>query len=85
MEIRSFDELERRVTKFLEELRQAKSERDELSKRVSGLEAENTELKHINEKLKKELKEARQNARDPEKEERIKTKVDDMLAKLEGF
>jgi len=85
MEIRSFDELERRVTKFLEELRQAKSERDELSKRVSGLEAENTELKHINEKLKKELKEARQNARDPEKEKRIKTKVDDMLAKLEGF
>jgi predicted nucleic acid-binding Zn-ribbon protein len=85
MELQSFDELEHKVSKFLEQLRITKSERDELAKRVSKLEAEVAQLKQTNKATTKELDEARHNARDPEKEERIRSKVDEMLAKLEGF
>ena len=85
MELQSFDELERKITKFLDQLLATRNERDELVKRVSGLESEIAELKRSSKKLKKELDEARLNTRDPEKEGRIKSKVNDMLAKLEGF
>ncbi len=85
MELQSFDELERRVTRFLDLYRAAKSERDELAERVGRLEAEIEELKRANASARKELEEARLNVRDSEKEERIKSKVDDLLAKLEGF
>ena len=85
MELQSLDELERKVSKFLEQLRITRNERDELSKRISGLEAEIAELKKANKTITKELEETRHNVRDPEKEERIRSKVDDMLAKLEGF
>ncbi len=85
MELQSFDELESKITKFLDQLLVTRNERDELIERVSGLESEIAELKQSKKKLKKELDNARLNVRDPEKEERIKSKVDDMLAKLEGF
>ena len=85
MELQSFDELESKVTKFLDQLRITRNERDELSKRVSSLEAELAKFKETNKTITRELEEARRNVRDPEKEERIKSKVDEMLAKLEGF
>ena len=85
MELQSFDELERKISKFLEQLRITRNERDELLKRVSSLEAEIAQFKQTNKAITKELDEARRNARDPEKEERIRSKVDEMLAKLEGF
>ena len=85
MELQSFDELERKVTRFLDLYHAAKSERDELAERVGRLEAEIEELKRANTSARKELEEARLDARDSEKEERIKSKVDDLLVKLEGF
>ena len=85
MELQSFDELERKVTRFLDLYRVAKRERDELAERVGRLEAEIEELERTNTSVRKEIEEARLNSRDSDKEERIKSKVDDLLAKLEGF
>ena len=85
MEVQSFEDLERKVTRFLDQHRLTKSERDELAERVGRLEAEIAELQRTNEELKKELVAACDNVRDLDKENRIKSKVDDLLTKLEGF
>ncbi len=85
MELQSLDELERRVTRFLDQLQTARRERDEMAERVGRLEAETAELKRANDELKRELEAAGKKVTDPEKEERIRSKVDELLAKLEGF
>ena len=79
------DDLERQVNKLLDQYRSVKNERDELAERVSRLEAEVAELRSENQDLKGELAEVRKSAPDPKKEERIKTKVDELLSKLEGI
>jgi len=85
MELQILENLERQVSRLLEQFRAIKRERDDLFERVSRLESEVSELRGANESLRVKIEEARRNARDPEKEERIKAKVDELLAKLEGF
>ena len=85
MELQNFDNLENQVNKLLERHRSVKNERDELVERVNRLEAEVVELKRANKVLKEEAEAAQRNVRDPEKEQRIKNKVDELLNKLEDI
>ena len=85
MELQNFDNLENQVNKLLERHRSVKNERDELVERVSHLEAEVAELKRANKVLTEETEAAQRNVRDPEKEQRIKSKVDELLSKLEDI
>jgi FtsZ-binding cell division protein ZapB len=85
MELQSLENLEKQVSHLLDQYRSVKKERDELYERVSRLESEANELREANESLRIKADEARRNLRDPEKEERIRAKVDELLAKLEGF
>ena len=85
MELESLDNLERQIGRLLEKYLSIKKAREELALRVGHLESENTQLRQTNSRLQKELGEAQQNARDPEKDQRIRAKVDELLAKLEGF
>ena len=85
MELQSIDDLERQVIKLLDRHRSVKNERDELAERVSRLEAEVAELKRANKELKDDTETALKNRRDPEKEQRIKSKVDELLSRLEDI
>ncbi|MBM3328266.1 MAG: hypothetical protein FJY67_02175 [Calditrichaeota bacterium] len=85
MELSALESLERQVTRLLEGYRQVRTERDDLAQRVIRLEAENTDLRSQNDDFAERIEEARRNTRDPVKEERIRAKVDELLAKLEGF
>jgi len=85
MELQSLDNLERQITRLLEQLRAIRRERDDLFERVSRLESEASELRGANESLCVKIEDARRNVRDPDKEEQIRVKVDELLAKLEGF
>lgn len=85
MELQSLENLERQLSRLLDQYRLIRKERDDLYERVSRLEAEGNELRSANESLRLKNEDARKNARDPEKEERIRAKVDELLAKLEGF
>ncbi|MDP8239273.1 MAG: hypothetical protein P9X24_09290 [Candidatus Hatepunaea meridiana] len=85
MELPSLNNLDQQVTRFLDKYHSMKTERDEFAERVARLEAEIAELHRAKDELDKEIVEVRQNVRDKEKEERIKSKVDELLAKLEGF
>lgn len=85
MELQSLETLERQITRLIEQTRGVKRERDELYERTSRLEAEVNELRGANEVLRQKVANASLNARDPEKEGRIKAKIDELLAKLEGL
>lgn len=85
MELQSLENLERQLSRLLDQYRLIKKERDDLYERVGRLEAEANELRGSNESLRQKIEDAKRNARDPEKEERIRAKVDELLAKLEGF
>ncbi len=85
MELESLENLERQVERLLERFAGVKRDKEELTQRVSQLEAENARLRESNAKLQSDLTEAQRNARDPEKEMRIRAKVDELLSKLEGF
>ena len=85
MELQSLDNLERQITRLLDQLHVIRRERDDLFERVSRLESEASELRGANESLRVKIEDARRNARDPDKDERIRAKVDELLAKLEGF
>ncbi len=85
MELKSLENLEHQLSRLLDQYRLIKKERDDLYERVSRLEAEVNELRGANESLREKIEDARKNVRDPEKEELIRAKVDELLAKLEGF
>jgi len=85
MELQSLENLERQLTRLIDQLKTIKRERDDLFERVSRLESEASELRGSNDSLRLKLEEAQRNTRDVEKEERIKAKVDELLAKLEGL
>ncbi|MBM3327403.1 MAG: hypothetical protein FJY65_10615 [Calditrichaeota bacterium] len=85
MEINSLENLERQVIRLLEQYKLIKQERDELAEQLNRLETESADLRNANDELRIQIDEARRNARDPIKEERIRAKVDELLAKLEGF
>ena len=85
MELPSLIELENQIDKVLDLYKSVRRDRDELVQRVQQLEAENHELKRSADQLRQEAAEARRNTRDLEKEQKIRAKVDELLAKLEGF
>ncbi len=85
MELKSLENLEQQLSRLLDQYRLIKKDRDDLYERVSRLEAEANELRGANESLRDRIEDARRNVRDPEKEELIRAKVDELLAKLEGF
>ncbi len=85
MEITGLENLERQIIRLLGQYKQVKQERDELAERVNHLETEVSDLRNTNADLRAQVEEARRNARDPVKEELIRAKVDELLAKLEGF
>jgi uncharacterized coiled-coil DUF342 family protein len=85
MELQSLIELENQIDKLLDLYKSVKRDRDELLQRVQQLEAENYDLKRSTDELRQEATEAKRNTRDLEKEQKIRAKVDELLAKLEGF
>lgn len=85
MELKSLENLEQQLSRLLDQYRLIKKDRDDLYERVSRLEAEANELRGANESLREKIEDQRRNVRDPEKEELIRAKVDELLAKLEGF
>lgn len=85
MELDSLENLDRQVGRLLESYNSTKQARDELAQRVGQLETEMAQLQEKNRSLEIALKNARQQARDPEKDELVRAKVDELLAKLEGF
>jgi len=85
MELKSLENLEQQLSRLLDQYRLIKKDRDDLYERVSRVEAEANELRGANESLREKIEDQRRNVRDPEKEELIRAKVDELLAKLEGF
>ena len=85
MEFKSLDELERQVRQQLERFQAVKQERDELATRAERQEVEIAELRRVYQGLRKEIAKARSSFPDKGREERIKAKVNELLAKLEEF
>jgi len=83
MELPNLETLESKVRGILEKYNQLKVENRELKSKCDAFQAEMDELKRDNEQLHTELDDARRNSRDFEKEERIRAKVDELLAQLE--
>lgn len=85
MELSSLENLEKRVSKLLENYRSVTLERDELTRKVDQLNIEVSNLSQANREIQTKLLEAQRNARDLEAEQRARSKVDELLEKLEGF
>ncbi len=85
MDLPGLEKIESQIQELLERYKSVKASREELALRVNELESEISELQKENEQLQVSLEEARRNTRDFDKEERIKARVDELLAKLEGF
>lgn len=85
MDVPNFDKIENQVLELMERYKSVKASREEFALRINELEKELAEAKSENEQLHSSLEEAKRNARDFEKEERIKSRVDELLEKLEGI
>jgi uncharacterized coiled-coil DUF342 family protein len=70
---------------LLDQFIAVRRERDDLIARIQQLEAECHELQSVRDRMALEVQDARKNTRDREKEDKIRSKVDELLAKLEGF
>ncbi|MDP8229233.1 MAG: hypothetical protein P9M15_07260 [Candidatus Electryoneaceae bacterium] len=98
---KNLDNLIQSVTRLADKYNTAKRQREELIERVGRLESDSAELsrananlRHANEELRTENDKMHREAadesrlyatRDPQREERIRTKLDDMLLKLDGM
>jgi len=85
MDVPNFDKVENQVLELMERYKSVKASREEFAFRINELEKELAETKTENELLQSSLDEAKRNTRDFEKEDRIKTRVDELLQKLEGI
>ena len=85
MDVPNFDKIENQVLELMERYKSVKASREEFALRINELEKELAEMKSENQQLQSFLDEAKQNTRDFEKEDRIKTRVDELLEKLEGI
>ena len=85
MELDSFNVLERQINSMLEKFKAVRVERDELAERVQQLEADNYNLRRSSEDLQLKLVDVESNTRDRARDAQIKAKVEELLAKLEGF
>lgn len=82
MDISNLEKLEKYVNSLLEKHANTEREKAELVTKTEFLASQVEELQKSNANLQAELSEARMNLRNPEEEERIKAKVDDILAKF---
>lgn len=84
MDTQAFDTLEQKVSQVLEKLGRLRSENDELRQQVQEWEARYKELSSQFEGLTRERDKLVENQRDEDKEERIRQKVVELLARLEA-
>jgi DNA repair exonuclease SbcCD ATPase subunit len=84
MDITQFDELERRVSALIDSQEKLKAHNRELQARVSSLENQANAAAEETQRLMAEREELLANQRDPKKEEQIRRKISEMLARLEG-
>ena len=85
MDITQFDELERRVSALIDSQEKLKAHNRELQARVNHLESQVNASAEEAERLLAEREELLANQRDPKKEEQIRRKVSEMLARLDGL
>jgi predicted nuclease with TOPRIM domain len=85
MEFEEFKVLEDKITMVLEKVETLKQENTDLKNRLEKLQDEYNEKAATYEQVSLELKKARENSRDLEKEEKIKQRVSGLLDKLENF
>jgi predicted nuclease with TOPRIM domain len=84
VDTKAFDTLEQKVSQVLEKLDHLRSENDDLRQQVQEWEARYKELSDQIEGLTRERDKLVENQRDETKEERIRQKVVELLARLEA-
>ena len=84
MDIQAFDVLEQKVSQILERLNRVRSENEELRNAIREWEARYQEVAAKLEDIKRERDQLAENQRDANKEERIRQKVVELLARLEA-
>ena len=85
MDLPNLDKLEDQVLRLIHRHEQLKNDYQELERMLNGLQGEIDELKGINNRMQGEFEESRLNVRYTDKEERIRMKVEELLAQLEGI
>ena len=85
MDFDEFRQLENKINRVLEKLEILKQENSELRASLDKLQMEYNEKAAALEETTLELKRARENMRDPAKEEKIRSKVSGLLEKLEKY
>ncbi len=85
MDIASFEALEAKIARVVDRLEILKTENEELRELNSRLQDEVVEKSSEIESLRQSVAEAQANARDLDKEEQIRSKVSEMLDKLESL
>ena len=85
MNLPNLEKLEERILNLIHRYGALKDDYHELERMVSGLQKEIDEEKGINSHLQADLEDSLRNTRDSGKEERIKAKVEELLAQLEGI
>jgi len=84
VDIQAFDVLEQKVSQILERLNRVRSENEELRNAIREWEARYQEVAAKLEDIKRERDQLAENQRDANKEERIRQKVVELLARLEA-
>ncbi len=84
MDIQAFDVLEQKVSQILERLNRVRSENEELRNAIREWEARYQEVAAKLEDVQRERNQLAENQRDTNKEERIRQKVVELLARLEA-
>lgn len=84
MDIQAFDVLEQKVSQILERLSRVRSENEELRNAIREWEARYQEVAAKLEDVQRERNQLAENQRDTNKEERIRQKVVELLARLEA-
>ncbi|MDP8205956.1 MAG: cell division protein ZapB [Candidatus Electryonea clarkiae] len=85
MEFEAFKALEDKITIVLERVETLKQENSDLKNRLEVLQEEYNEKAAAFEQMSLDLKTAKEDTRDIEKDEKIRTKVAGLLEKLENF
>ncbi len=85
MQIEDLQQLEAKIAGVLEKMETLKQENGDLQRRLDDLQSRYDDKAARLEEVSLELEKARSNARDFEKEEKIRTKVSSLLEKLDSF
>ncbi len=85
MQIEDLQQLEAKIAGILEKMETLKQENSDLKTRLEELQSQYNEKAAALEEVTLELDKAKANARDFEKEEKIRTKVSGLLEKLDSY